>query len=339
MSAPIPADEAAQPAGVDRRIDVMLAEHVRERPAAVDACERLMRSLPGLLHLARYRTGVCDFALDAPAPVAGPHELDADERQLVDRDVVHAMTTLGGVLRPARSGDLIRVVLHTARGALFALQLSREQHLVGVVRAEEPADEPPPRQPAVRAADIGLFRLANEEHAAVGQQPTNYGGWLTPASTASGHPGPSGPPAADLGPRTWVRDESYAGLAARCAGQVHAEGLHYVAVCRPGRLEATADVLDDRRLDGFFADVSPGRRRAFYAQLAQRVDELLRAVVRSAYPAIGSRVRRLVLDVEQGAFFCYPVGLDRYLLAVTLDQDRVAEGDERAAVFGAELAG
>ncbi|MGW1060943.1 hypothetical protein [Micromonospora rubida] len=342
MSTDTPAGVAAAGTG-DRRIGVALGGHLDgRRPAAVDGCEELMRGVTGIAHLGRYTNGVCDFALDVdPAPAAtGGTGLAPEERQLVDRDVVHVTTDLDAQLRPARSGDLIRVVLHTALGALFTLQVRREQHLVCVSRPDDPPGPLPPREEGVRAADVGLSRLANQLREAVSQQPTDYGGWLNVDGAAPDPPDPADVAAPAVArPRTWAGDESYAGLAAVCAGRLGADDLHYAAVCRHGRVEATADLLDDPRLARFFDDITPARRRDFYALVGQRIDVLLRALVRAAHPVVGSRVRRLVLDVEEGALYCYPVGLDRYLLGVTLDQRRVWAADEKAAQLSRDLIG
>ncbi|WP_320065971.1 hypothetical protein [Micromonospora sp. RTGN7] len=342
MSTDTPAGAAAD-GTEERRIDVALGGHLDGRwPAALDRCVELMREVPGIAHLGRYTNGVCDFALDTdPAPAAtGVAGLAPEERQLVDRDVVHVTTDLDAQLRPARSGDLIRVVLHTALGTLFTLQVRREQHLVCVSGPDELPGPLPPREAAARAADVGLSQLANQLREAVSQQPTDYGGWLSVDEVAPDRPDPADAVVqAAGGPRTWAEAESYAGLAATCAGRLGADDLHYAAVCRAGRVEATADLLDDPRLARFFDDITPARRRDFYAMVGQRIDVLLRSLVRAAHPVIGSRVRRLVLDVEEGALYCYPVGLDRYLLGVTLDQHRVWAADEKAAQLSRDLVG
>ncbi|MEU4569348.1 hypothetical protein [Micromonospora sp. NPDC023956] len=349
-----------------RRVDVTLGTHLGDRrPPALRFCEELMDEVGSISHLARYRTGTCDFALDAWEPVGprGPLGLTADERQLIGRDVTHVMTELDDQLRPAGSGDLVRLLLHTDRGALFSLSVLREQFLVALGWSSGTPDQLPPQDPAVRAADIELAGLANRLREAVSQQPTDYGGWLglheqvlssgirdiRPSSVTSAIPPPRETPpdpGSSVGvppvPRPVLSSRlgrSTPDLAATCRRHVSVEDLHYVAVCRAGRVEATEDVLDDPRLVRFFDDVTPQRRRHFYALLGQRVDVHLRTLVRATHLALGSRVRRLVLDVEQGALFCYPVGLDRYLLAITLDQHLVWAADDRAAQLARRLGG
>ncbi|MFI6226297.1 hypothetical protein ACIBCR_03125 [Micromonospora echinospora] len=361
---------AAVPAVPDRdaprrRVSVTLGTHLGDRrPPTLRACEELMDEVGSVSHLARYRTGTCDFALDAwePAGPHGPIGLTADERQLIGRDVVHVMTDLDDQLRPACSGDLVRLLLHTDRGALFGLSVLREQFLVALGWSSGTRDELPPQDPAVRAADVELAGLANRMRETVSQQPTDYGGWLglnepTLTSGIRDVRPRSGPPATPVtpvptetppegGPPGGTSPASRPGAGAstpspaeNCRRHLSVEDLHYVAVCRAGRVEVTEDILDDPGLARFFDDVTPRGRRQFYALLGQRIDVHLRTLVRATHLALGSRVRRLVLDVEQGALFCYPVGLDRYLLAVTLDQHLVWAADDKAAQLAHQLGG
>ncbi|SCL35543.1 hypothetical protein GA0074692_4119 [Micromonospora pallida] len=361
--------------GPRRRVDVTLGTHLDgRRPPALALCEELMDEVGSISHLARYRTGTCDFALDAGEPHGphGPLGLTTDERQLIGRDVVHVMADLDDQLRPACSGDLVRLLLHTERGALFSLSVLREQFLVALAWSSGAPGQLPPDDPAVRAADIELAGLANRLREAVSQQPTDYGGWLglTEPTLSSGmrdvrppsgssvtpltpddsgptqSPPDTGPPAVVAPPpkpRPAPGSVSGAGrtttqsAAAICRRHLGVDDLHYVAVCRAGRIETAEDILDDPRLDRFFDDITPHRRRHFYGLLGQRIDVHLRTLVRATHLALGSRVRRLVLDVEQGALFCYPVGLDRYLLAVTLDQHLVWAADDRAALLARRL--
>ncbi|MFI6821716.1 hypothetical protein ACIBJE_12295 [Micromonospora sp. NPDC050187] len=365
---PAPSGAAPDAPGRDaprRRVSVTLGTHLGDRrPPALGWCEELIDEVGSISHLARYRTGTCDFALDAwePAGPHGPLGLTADERQLIGRDVVHVMTDLDDQLRPACSGDLVRLLLHTDRGALFSLSVLREQFLVALGWSSGTPDQLPPQDPAVRAADIELAGLANRLREAVSQQPTDYGGWLglneralssgirdirpssgppatpvTPAPTET-PPDPRPPGFARPAPRLGA-GRSTSSSAATCRRHLSVEDLHYVAVCRAGRVETTEDILDDPRLTRFFDDVTPRGRRHFYALLGQRIDVHLRTLVRATHLALGSRVRRLVLDVEQGALFCYPVGLDRYLLAVTLDQHLVWAADDKAAQLARQLGG
>ncbi|MER7168250.1 hypothetical protein ABT336_19550 [Micromonospora sp. NPDC000207] len=341
MSTDAPTGDAGTPQSAGRPVAVVLGSHLDgRRPGAVDACDDLMREVPAVVHLARYSTGVCDFALDSAPHTVDSTTLSAEERQLVDRDVVHVMTYLDAQLRPARSGNLLRIVLHTVRGALFVLQVRREQYLVAMVHPEGvPAAGAEPGPSGVQAADVALSRLANRLRNATSQPALDYGGWLRFGVLADavehGETRTTKTPRA----RMWAVDSSYADLATICRDHLDPQSLHYAAVCRPGQVEATADLLDDDRLEPFADTIGPGRRRAFYGLVGQQIDVLLRMVVRAAHPALGSRVRRLVLDVEEGALYCYPVGLDRYLFAVTLAQEGIASSDERVALLSRELSG
>ncbi|WDZ86927.1 hypothetical protein [Micromonospora cathayae] len=366
QSPPDSAGTATAAAGPpDRRITVTVGSHLGDRrPAALRLCRELMEEVGSVAHLARYHTGSCDFALDAAQPhgPAGPLAVTADERQLIGRDVVHVMADLDEQLRPPRTGDLVRLLLHTDRGALFCLSVLREQFLVALAWSSGAVDPLPTRDPAVRAADMELSALANRLRESVSQQPVNYGGWLGPSGTTltsgvrelrprSGPPAtpedpvtagvdpPPRPRAADGRPYRPGAGDPPGTLTATCRRYLDVGDLHYAAVCRAGQIEATADVLDDPRLDRFFDDTTPERRRAFYHLLGQRIDVHLRTLVRAVHLALGSRVRRLVLDVEQGALYCYPVGLDRYLLGVTLDQHLVWAADEKAARLARRLGG
>ncbi|BCL15762.1 hypothetical protein [Micromonospora sagamiensis] len=368
---PAPSGAPATPGGdaPRRRVTVTLGTHLGDRrPPSLGLCGELMEEVGSISHLARYRTGTCDFALDAwePAGPHGPLGLTVDERQLIGRDVVHVMTDLDDQLRPVCSGDLVRLLLHTERGALFSLSVLREQFLVALGWSSGTPDQLPPQDPSVRAADIELAELANRMREMVSQQRTDYGGWLglneplLNSGIRDVRPS-SGPPASPVDPDDAAPEDAALAetgssvgvpptrrrvgrpapdqLAATCRRHLSVDDLHYVAVCRAGRVEAAEDVLDDPRLTRFFDDITPQRRRHLYALLGQRIDVHLRTLVRATHLALGSRVRRLVLDVEQGSLFCYPVGLDRYLLGVTLDQHLVWAADEKAARLARRLDG
>ncbi|WBB77394.1 hypothetical protein O7606_13935 [Micromonospora sp. WMMD882] len=342
MFAQTPADEGS------RRVDRMLGGRFEDhRLEALALGEALVDRVSSITHLSWYSTGACDFALDVTNG-DDPPGLTAEERQIIGRDAVHVMTDLDRYLRAARTGDLIRMLLHTERGGLFALSVLREQFLVAFGGTGGDAGTRASRDPAVHTIDAELSRLANRLRETVNQGPADYGGWLGPsgpdlrAGLRDSRPTPPPPDAvaaAEVGFQAAVPGTRAATTAAVCRRYLDVDDLHYAAVCHAGRVEATADILDDPRLARLFDGITPERRRHFYAWLGQRIDSYVRILVRAAHLALGSRVRRLVLDVEQGALYCYPVGRDRYLLGVTVDQQRMWAADDKAALLARQLGG
>ncbi|MER7458258.1 hypothetical protein [Micromonospora sp. NPDC126480] len=337
------ADTPADPTTDDgrvRSVSVTVGSHLADRPpAALGLCEDLVAGSPTLAHLARYTSGTCDFAVDADGP--GP---SVAERQLIGRDVVYAMVALDAQLRGARSGDLVRLLLHTERGALIGLAVLREQYLIALTWPDTALGAPDEAVEAVRHTDAALSALANQLRRAVSQRPADYGGWLeltdaeraaivrsAPAATRSSLD------AGGLPARTWALNDTVESLTAVCRQYLSVDGLHFAAVCRPGEVLATADVLDDPRLVAFFDGTSPEARRNFYAALGRRADVQLRTLIRAAHPAVGAEVRRLVLDVEQGEIYCLPLAAEHYLIAATLDQHRVRAAEEQALALGRAL--
>lgn len=339
MSADTPADAAQSPTPAvpkgspTTQVTVTVGAHLGDRPPpAMRLCEELVARLPALAHLARYTAGTGDFAVDLAGASPSPAQ-----RQLIGRDVVYAMVGLDAQLRGARSGDLVRLLLHTDRGALIGLAVLREQYLVALTWPDETLGVSGEAAEAVRQVDAELSGLANQLRRAVSQRPADYGGWLELSDEerasivrAAAVSEATSVDADGMPARVWARTAAAESLAIICRRHLSVDGLHFVAVCRPGEVLATADVLDSPRLERFFDGTSAEARRDFYTLFGQRLDVQLRALIRAAHPALGARVHRLVLDVEQGEIYCLPLSVDRYLLAVTLDQHRVQTAEKQA---------
>ncbi|WP_329108046.1 hypothetical protein OG792_05785 [Micromonospora sp. NBC_01699] len=294
------------------------------------------------------------------------YDRDADDNEVEDHEaagghVVHDMAELDQELRPADSGDLIRFVLQGRDAALFCLRVARGQFLFGVAPTPppEPGDHPPqPAWVSVQAADRAMSALANDLRASFHQRQIDYGGWLwlteqglesaTPDDApvapvdnlaeldARMHDSPELPPTDD--PDLYADPTGDDPRAYEvCRRYLSADDLHYTALCRGGRVMLAVDVLGADRLGHFFRGVDVPERRLMYREFGTRVEERVRNLTRGAYLTIGERLARAVLDVEQGAVFCYPLTNGDYLLAVTLDQDKVQLAEVKVAHLAAEL--
>jgi hypothetical protein len=328
--------------------DMSLLDALAERSSTQDvpgyrkklrACREALLADRGLEHLAHYTGGVLDFAVDVLAHGASspglPEEQTEARREVLRRTGAHLVFRMGQLdrrLRNLRSGALIRLVVHGERGSVFGNLVLQEQHLMAFAHDPEPAAAGATaltRQPYVRSADRAASELATRLRELVSQTTLNPGGWLTAPTDGSGELSPSG-----------AGVDTAAGAVTRGApgdtmdllrGIVRADTVQYAAYHRYGEQLCAADVLDDPSITSFFDRlISPEDRRGLYDRLGADLGMLALQLGGDTEDTLGE-VRRFVLDVEQGAIYCYRLRNNDHLVGVTIDQNRVSQADDALA--------
>ncbi|GAA1351024.1 hypothetical protein [Saccharothrix algeriensis] len=295
------------------------------------ACRAAVVKSPALHYLAHYSNGVFDFGVDVlgdppPPPGALPGGTRREELKRLGRHLTFQATALDRALHEARTGRLIRTVLHTGEGALFCDSVVPTEHVVGLV-LDHAGTGPLAGHPAVDEADRAVAELATALRAELSLGSLNPGGWET-----FGAPRPL-PGAAGARPHVAVRGEALA----QCLAAVAPSDLHLVAHVAGDEVRTMVDHLDHPALGPFFKQVAAPARRRFYLGFARELGALATRLNRAVRPVVGGLLARLVLDVEMGALYYYRLGPREYVAGVTIDQARVGEADVRMSALAARL--
>lgn len=298
------------------------------------ACRAAILAGPALHYLAHYSSGVFDFGVDVlgdppPEPGALPGGTRREELKRLGRHLTFQVTALDRALQEARTGRLIRTVLHTEEGALFCDSVVPTEHVVGLVLDHAGAG-PLFGHPAVDEADRAVAGLATRLRAELSLGSLNPGGWETADAV---------PPLAaedaedDVEPHVTVAE----GPLATCLSAVRSRDLHLVAHVVDGEVRTMVDCLGDPALAPFFKQVAVEARRRFYQGFVPELGALATRLNRAVAPVVGGLLVRLVLDVEMGAVYHYRLRAGEYLVGVTIDQARVSSADRRMSELSAEL--
>ncbi|WP_433262773.1 hypothetical protein ACQPZF_30415 [Actinosynnema sp. CS-041913] len=308
------------------------AEHLGpEFDTTRHACRAAIVKSPALHYLAHYSSGVFDFGVDAlgdpPSPPdALPGGTRREELKRLGRHLTFQVTSLDRALQEARTGRLIRTVLHTEQGALFCDSVVPTEHVVGLVLDHAGAG-PLFGHPAVDEADRAIAELATGLRGELSLGSLNPGGWETFGA-------PQALPGA--GPREPHVSAGEGALDA-CAEAVRAQDLHLVAHVAGGEVLAMVDHLADPSLGPFFKQVTVEARRRFYLGFVRELGGLATRLNRAVRPVVGGLLVRAVLDVEMGAVYYYRLGPGEYVVGVTIDQAQVGEADDRMSALATRL--
>ena len=311
------------------------APHVGAAFADVRSASRAAVNPSGPHHLAHFSGSVYDFEVDIidacpPATSAPPSRLRADCRR-TGRLLSAAVEDLDDDLRAAASGALIRVVLHAEKGAFCCDSIVPGRHVVGVV-FDRAADQVLSAQVMVRSCDEVVAVLATEQRRRLSLGTQNPGGFaLSAADARTGHG--TGTDKVHIARETAADLPSgrLAEVEAACVHAVAPADLHYVALHTDRATALLVDCMDHDDVSRFFTQTSVSDRRAFYRRFGRGLPHLVGRFTRLTAPVIGTRLMRVVLDLEQGAIYYYRLGQGRYLVGVTLDQAEVAAADEKVA--------
>lgn len=299
----------------------------------VDAFRLTMRKTPALHHAAHYTNGLWGFALDRLGVVSQEEELAGlrERLTLAGRGLAVLHQSLGRELQGALQGTLIRTVYQTDRGA-FACELAVPREIiVGVHFAKEwPPDSNIrlTRRPGIEEVDRAMADLTTSIRAQLSLGDQNPGGFAGFIDAETGIPVEQ--ESETLDPDPW---------ASTLRTAVRPTDLHYAARirCSPADFREVSE-LDAVGLARFHTQIEPNSRRQFYRQLADRLPAMSQAIGSIIARVLGAPLRRIVLDVEQGAFYVYPLSSGEYLLGSTVDQAQVAMADERMAYVARKAA-
>ncbi|MEU8238104.1 hypothetical protein AB0C07_07665 [Actinoplanes missouriensis] len=310
-----------------------------DNAVAVEFCVDALDQAPSVRVVGSYTLGKSDFTVDTLETAATGSDPALEDVEGVGSDLYDSMVRLNARLTDARTGALIRVFISAGRSALHWDEVSESQHLVALTLVS-PAESPAVTFETQRDSDRAVSGLANRLRKQLRQQPRDYGGWLASRrSTAGAGKPPSAAPgdaAAPVIPHVLNEGSS---LAALCREWLDLADIHYASVFVGGEQIAVADILHHRGLRHFDSGTTPYERRRFYAALGHELDDYSTQLDRKVHDLLDGELAYLVLDVERGAVYYHALGDRVYLVAVTLDQDRVAEAEVRVRALARRLQG
>jgi hypothetical protein len=114
-----------------------------------------------------------------------------------------------------------------------------------------------------------------------------------------------------------------------CASALSPDDLHFVGYYIDGMCRFTVDVLNDRALDSFYDEVGRDVRRHVYEEHGRFIHDQVVKFDRQFDTIDAGTLIRVVLDVEKGAFYYFVLEKNRFLVGVTMNQERVHEADEK----------
>lgn len=304
------------------------ASHVDAKFAATrEACCLALIQSPELHYLGHYTDGAYDFSYDRLDGLSGQPDPMDYERMGVQ--ITNAVCGFDRMLREVRTGALIRTVVHGQQGLAVCNSALPTEHVVGFSHAPSvlPAEGIVlSKLCGARKVDEILSVLATKlrEQVSLGSQ--NPGSWI------SAKPGDVPLPPVDTpldSEHCLIEGAASERINRLFADQVDPVDLQFVAYCRNGQVEFSADQFDDPQLGPYFQEISVAERRLFYQNMCRQFPMVVRKFGRISVSVTGGKIERLVLDVEQGALYYYRICPGEYLVGVTIDQRQVASADDK----------
>jgi len=225
-------------------------------------------------------------------------------------------------LEEARTGRLIRMVLQTDEAAGFCLSVVPGEHITSFVFEINPDTA----RTTVAQADRVLVDLVDSLRRKLGLNSLNPGGlanFRERRPAADGDPRAS--PASRAEPAPATAGDPRGPLFDSVRSAVGSESLHWAARARGREIVFSVDQFEHPELVRQFRVMGIDARRKFYRDLATDALALTNRVGRVVRSLLGGPVRRIVLDVEQGAVVIHRLGPEDHLLGVTLSQEMVGE--------------
>ncbi|WP_329254350.1 hypothetical protein OG417_12235 [Actinoallomurus sp. NBC_01490] len=327
-------------------------------------------------YLAKYDHGFYEFAvdvLDDPKLFSSGSDASPDRRhfyQAAAQQLAFMMTALDQRLSDLETGRLIRMVLHAERGAMFSMSVTPKNYVLAIVfgaaaAVKGRATRVLPHVDLVRDADRFVSGIADGLRDRLGIPSQNPGGWKTSmpaveapsaappvpevssAEASSAEASPTETPSPEAPARgeavrsaVQLRSSPLSTLGGRLPDLLSPDELIYLAHCRTGDILAEADLLDHEQVIELRPPhLPPSAMRTLYRRMAEEFAMFTRQLSQLARQAIRGRMLRIVLDVEQGAFFYYRLGPRDYLVGVTTNQKRVSQADQAMGELVAGLIG
>lgn len=316
-----PNEDPREPAPAARE-----ASHVDAKFAATrQLCRRTLIQSPELDYLGHYTEGAFDFSYDRLDGASGrPGWMDYERIGVQISNTFHGFDRL---LHEAKTGALIRIVVHGRQGLVICNSARPTEHVVGFSHA--PTALPTEgavlsRLTGARDVDEAISQLATVLRKQVSLGPQNPGSWISAKPDDVVFPlvdAPAIPP--------YIEGTADSRITRLFVDQVDPVDLQLVAYCRGGRVEFVADQLHHPQLGSYFQEISVTERRLFYQHMCRYFPIIVRKLGRIATATTGSKIERLVLDVEQGALYYYRIRPTEYLVGVTIDQRQVASADDK----------
>ncbi|NEA61828.1 hypothetical protein [Streptomyces sp. SID12488] len=296
-------------------------------------CEETLERTPAIRSLAHYSNGILDFvALRADrAPLSSlVTEIgdDAQNESLPGSRLLLCTQDLGAVLRPLKTGELMRTVLAGTRAGLWGGRARPDEFLAAVT------DVPGGVPDMDDAMNRLVTRIRTEVH---GLPDELLGGDAQAKAHLQSGEAPAGPHV-DFGTAAAPNAVYEQRLRDLWRTQVNTTDLQYAGYYRDWTLVCVGDVFDSQELGPRFMDVSVRTRRTAYRDLSRslrghliRLKDALDLI--APPPVNGASVERLVLDVQEGAVYVHWTSPRAFLLGVTLDQRQVANAEQRLAAL------
>lgn len=314
-------DDPREPAPVARD-----ASHVDAKFAVTrELCRQTLIQSPELHYLGHYTEGAFDFSYDRLEGTSGQPDWTDYER--IGVQITNTFRGFDRLLQEAKTGALIRVVVHGQRGLVVCNSARPTEHVVGFSHALTalPTDGAVlSRLPGACNVDEAISLLATELRKQVSLGPQNPGSWISAKPDDVVFPLVDTPAI-----QPYMEGTADRLMTNLLVDQVDPVDLQLVAYCRRGQVEFSADQLDHPQLGSYFQEISVTERRLFYQHMCRYFPIIVRKLGRIAVSATGSRVERLVLDVEQGALCYYRIRPGEYLIGVTIDQRQVSSTDDK----------
>jgi hypothetical protein len=292
----------------------------KECRAAVAACPEIR----SMTHVVRNTVVFAVREAEAePFPGGLSWEDEADAEGRPGRRLVRWVLETEEAMRRLDVGDLMRTVVVTPEGGMQCSRLHSAQYLVGISASE----------PGCALMDTTMNRLVSKiraERLMVDELPGGRTGEVkepfVQGSSLFMHLLTRDPQEAQRLRSIWHR-------------HLNPGDLHYAAYYRDWSLVCSGDAFEHQELEDSFAVVSVAARRAIYRDLVSRLREELTDLAAILAPVTRAPIRRLVLDVVDGAFYMHWLGDAEgdFVVGVTFRQPRVGVAEERLRDLIAEV--
>lgn len=291
-------------------------------------CREAVARTANLHHIAYYTDRVLDFALDVLDDERDATTGTRAGLRRLGRQLCHEFEGLDRLLRNGRTGVLIRMVLRTADAEIVCDPVVRKQFVVGMSYTDghDFIDE-------ANDVDRSVATLIGQLRGHLGLTRQNPGGYETEHEELESGRYPHEPHVETVDGESELPPH----VATACREALDPAYLHLVAYCHGDEVLFLADTFDHHSMRPYFGtETTPLHRRAHYRKLSAQLSDIYTSLNRVSANALRNKLKRIVLDVEQGAVYCYRLDNCAHLVGVTLYQPRVHHVDLRMAQLAHE---